>query len=172
MAKASPDVIKELEARLNRAVDGLPKLTFKKMFGCHAVFAQDAVFGLVWKEGRLGVKLPDGALFEQLMAKSGANPWKAGNMTMSHWVLVPPSMHSQGAELAKWYEKGHALALSQPKTPAKKKATKAAVKKTMAKTVKAKSSATAKKSTTTKSKKAATAKPKKAKAVTAKRTTR
>ena len=93
------------------------------MFGCHALFANDAVFGLVWKEGRIGVRLPDGESYEKLNGMSGAAPWKAGAMTMSHWVLVPPSMHKDSAKLKTWVSIAHKQALSTPKKAAPKKKT-------------------------------------------------
>lgn len=124
MAKASIEDIGKLEGIINDAATGLKKVTSKKMFGCHALFANDAVFGLVWKEGRIGVRLPEEASFEKLMALSGSVPWKAGAMTMSHWVLVPPSMHKESAKLSKWLGTAHSLALTAPKkAPPKKKAT-------------------------------------------------
>lgn len=64
MAKASKEEISELEKVINDAAAGLSKVTTKKMFGCHALFANDSVFGLVWKEGRIGVRLPDETAFE------------------------------------------------------------------------------------------------------------
>ena len=120
MAKASKELILELEAVVNGVADGLPKLKAKRMFGCHAVFANDAVFGLVWKEGRIGVRLPDAEKFDALMDLKGSVPWKAGNMTMSHWVLVPASMHEDKRALKKWLQVAHDLALHVPAKPAKK----------------------------------------------------
>lgn len=128
LAKAAKEVLVELEKKINAAADGLKNVVEKRMFGCHALFAKDAVFGLVWKEGRIGVRLPDEAAFGELMALKGAAPWKAGAMTMSHWVLVPPAMHDDGRSLAKWVTKAHGIAASSPKAgPARaKKKTKAA----------------------------------------------
>ncbi len=113
MAKATKEVLEKLQEALDAASDGLSKVTGKKMFGCHALWAKDAVFGLVWKEGRIGVRLPDEASYEKLMALKGAEPWKAGKMTMSHWVLVPVSMHKEKAKLAKWVETAHKQALKR-----------------------------------------------------------
>lgn len=123
MGKASKDFLLELEERINDAADGLKSVVGKRMFGCHALFAKDAVFGLVWKEGRIGVRLPEEATFDELMSQKGSAPWKAGGMTMSHWVLVPEPMHDDDRSLAKWVAKAHALALSAPKaTKSKRKA--------------------------------------------------
>src|ERR1700755_3631389 len=94
--------IAELEEILNTAADSLSKITSKKMFGCHALWADGNVFALVWKHGRIGFKLPDTKSYDSLMELSGAEPWKAGPMKMAHWVLVPKSMHSKSVELKKW----------------------------------------------------------------------
>ena len=110
----------ELKEALNRASKALPNVTWKKMFGCDAVFAKDVIFGLIWKTGRIGVKLPEDAEFNRLMDMKGSDPWKAGKMTMSHWVLVPESMHGKKAELGKWVTAAHALSAL---APAKKKKT-------------------------------------------------
>jgi TfoX/Sxy family transcriptional regulator of competence genes len=101
--------IAELEDILNSATDGFPKLTSKKMFGCHALWVDGNVFALVWKHGRIGVKLPEESHYEKLMGLSGAEPWKAGPMKMSHWVLVPESFHSKSSELKKWASQAHEL---------------------------------------------------------------
>jgi hypothetical protein len=46
------------------------------MFGCHVLWADGNVFALVWKHGRIGVKLPEENLYEKLMSSLGAEPWK------------------------------------------------------------------------------------------------
>ena len=119
--KASPEVLVELEKLLNSAAEGLKLSGAKKMFGCHALWTKENVFALVWKHGRIGVKLPDESEYEALMSKKGAEPWKAGPMKMAHWVLVPEGFHKKPAELAKWVEKAHRLCGA---LPAKKKAKK------------------------------------------------
>lgn len=117
MAKQS---ISELEEILNGATAGLTKVTSKKMFGCHALWADGNVFALVWKHGRIGVKLPDTAQYDSLMNAVGAEPWKAGPMKMAHWVLVPESFHAKKPELKKWASKAHELCSKLEKKPKKK----------------------------------------------------
>jgi len=121
MANASKDLLLELEAAVDDAAAGLAKVTAKRMFGCHGLFADDSVFALVWKEGRIGVRLPDAGKFTELMQLKGSAPWKAGKMTMSHWVLVPETMHDDARGLKKWLHTGHALALDMPKASKSKK---------------------------------------------------
>lgn len=114
----------DLEEILTSSTAGLSKMTAKKMFGCHALWADGNVFALVWKHGRIGVKLPVAADYDSLMKVSGAEPWKAGPMKMAHWVLVPESFHSKPAEIKKWAKKAHDLCSKLEKKPAKKKAVK------------------------------------------------
>lgn len=130
MAKQS---IAELENILNAATAGLPKITSKKMFGCHALWADGNVFALVWKHGRIGVKLPEATPYQSLLGTSGAEPWKAGPMQMAHWILVPESFHGKGAELKKWAIKAHELCSNLEKKPKKSSSGKSAAKKKTAK---------------------------------------
>src|SRR5262245_14434782 len=80
------------------------------MFGCAALFTKGNIFALVWKHGRLGVKLPDSAQHDALMAEAGAEPWKPGATAMLHWVLMPPAFHVAPDKLAHWVGRAHALA--------------------------------------------------------------
>jgi len=82
MAKASKETIQKLDEIIDRAALGLRGTKTKKMFGCHALFNKDSVYGLVWKEGRIGVKLTDESVYQKLMKLKGAGHWKAGNRTM------------------------------------------------------------------------------------------
>ncbi len=130
MAKASKEELAALEGLVGEVSEGLPDVTSRKMFGCHALWASGNVFALVWKEGRIGVRLPDEKLYEQLSSAAGAGPWKAGPMNIAHWVLVPPAMHAKKAELRKWVSTAHALAQAARPAAEKKPAKKAAPKKT------------------------------------------
>lgn len=118
--KAAPEKLLELERLLNGAAKALPAVEGKKMFGCHALWAGGNVFALVWKEGRIGVKLPLAADYEALLAVKGAGPWKAGPMKMAHWVLVPPSVQVDSRAFRRWVSRAHALALAAPPKAKKK----------------------------------------------------
>ena len=59
--KAPPEKLAALGTQLDKAAHGLSKVTGKKLFGCHALWADQNVFALVWKAGQIGVKLPDPA---------------------------------------------------------------------------------------------------------------
>jgi TfoX/Sxy family transcriptional regulator of competence genes len=108
-ATATKSEILELEALLAAAARGLPDVTAKKMFGCHAFWVRGNVFALVWKHGRLGFKLPEESAYAALMKAKGTEPWKAGPMRMAHWVLVPAAWHGKPAELKAWAKRAHAL---------------------------------------------------------------
>ena len=131
MSKASPEVIKMLEDAVNLSAIDLKKVSSKKMFGCHALWANGNIFALVWKEGRIGFKLPEEASYEKLIGTSGADAWMIGPKQMSHWVFVPEAFHAKKAQLKKWAELSYGLcetlvlkkAVAKKKVASKKKAT-------------------------------------------------
>ncbi len=118
------DLLDNLQQNLTIATENLPMVTDKKMFGCYALWAKDNVFALVWKHGRIALKLPDEASFEALMATEGAEPWKAGPMKMAHWILVPESFHRKSADLKKWAALAHKQCSILVKKPKKSVANK------------------------------------------------
>ncbi|HPH65295.1 MAG TPA: TfoX/Sxy family protein [Kofleriaceae bacterium] len=139
----------ELSELFAETVSRLPSVVKKRMFGCDAFFRSGQIFGLIWKTGRIGVRVPDEPQFAQLMAIDGSEPWqvydKPGAKPMAHWVLVPESFHDDTAELAQWVGVAYQLAASQVATVefTKKKpaAKKTAAKKTAAKKPAAKKTA-------------------------------
>lgn len=112
---ASKEEIAKLEKTLNDAAEGLPKVTFKKMFGCHALFANENVFAHVWKHGQVAIKLTAEEDFDKLMNLRGSEPWKAGPMKMAHWVLVSDELARSKSKLSAWVKLAHAQALVAPK---------------------------------------------------------
>ena len=116
----------KLVATLRSASERLADVEEKKMFGCEALFVNGAIFALVWKTGRIGVKLPDEARFDALASQKGAEPWSAGPKVMSHWLLVPPSVDADAKKLAPWVKEAHGMAaagLGATKRKPKKSAT-------------------------------------------------
>ena len=109
MANESLD---DLLAALETAASGLPGVTKKRMFGCDGLFANANIFGLIWKEGRIGIRLPNEIAYAEAMKMPGSSPWKAGTMTMSHWVLVPEALHADASRLSAWVRRAHALAVN------------------------------------------------------------
>jgi len=81
---------------------GLREIVKKRMFGCDAYFVGDAIFALIWKTGRIGVRLPDDGAYASLLALEGAEPWCAGPKRMAHWVLVPEGFHDDEDALVGW----------------------------------------------------------------------
>lgn len=99
--------IPELEEILNSITAHFSDVTSKKMFGCYAQWTNENVFALVWKTGRIGLKIPDQKDYETLMKEEGAEPWKAGPMQMAHWILIPKTFHTKPATIKKWALKAH-----------------------------------------------------------------
>lgn len=110
-----------LKVLFEDAAAELHEVTPRRMFGCDAFFARKQIFGLIWKQGRIGVRLPDAEAYAEAMRMNGAAPWKAGPMVMSHWVLLSEELHDDPESLAVWARRAHQLALSAPPKPAKKK---------------------------------------------------
>jgi TfoX/Sxy family transcriptional regulator of competence genes len=110
-----PQRFEALYRLLEEATETFADVSERMMFGCDAFFADGTVFALVWKTGRIGVKLPEQPDFERLMAEPGADPWTAGTKTMSQWVLVPERFHEDTAALEEWVVAAHDEALRHPK---------------------------------------------------------
>lgn len=108
-----------LKTLIEDAAAPLPMVHARRMFGCDTLFADGNIFALVWKDGRLGLRLSDAALYEALMALPGAEPWAVadGHKPMSHWVLVPEAFHDDPPALAAWTARAHALAMAAPRKP-------------------------------------------------------
>ena len=102
----------ELRSRLDDATAGLPHVTVRRMFGCDAFLADGAIFAMVWREGRIGLRLPD-ELLPELRALAGADPWRHRDMVVRQWVLVPESFHDDSDGLGPWVRKAHAAALAR-----------------------------------------------------------
>jgi TfoX/Sxy family transcriptional regulator of competence genes len=105
----------ELRARLEEASVGLADVTVRKMFGCDAFLASGKIFAVVWRDGRIGLKLPD-AQANAMRALPGAAPWKVGDMVMRQWALVPETFHDDSEALVGWVEQAHAAALTLAKS--------------------------------------------------------
>jgi TfoX/Sxy family transcriptional regulator of competence genes len=115
MATLFPYLLELLET----ATAGLPGVDRRRMFGCDALFADAEIFALVWKTGRIGLKLTDPADFAAAMALPGAEQWHAGPKAMSHWVLVPDDLHDDPAALTPWIRRAHDQASARAGAPAK-----------------------------------------------------
>ncbi|MGZ6079236.1 MAG: TfoX/Sxy family protein [Myxococcaceae bacterium] len=123
----------ELRSQLESLTGDLPRVTSRRMFGCDAFLASGAIFAMVWREGRIGLRLPD-ALLPELRALPGADPWRHRDMVVRQWVLVPESFHDDEDRLAPWVRKAHAAALERGPSSAKAKPRAAAARRTKRKT--------------------------------------
>lgn len=94
---------------LRTASADLPDVIEKKMFGCEALFTTGGIFALLWKTGRIGLKLTDEKRYAALASQKGAEPWAPGAKVMRGWVLVAPKLEEPKA-LAPWLAEAHAMA--------------------------------------------------------------
>ena len=129
----STSLVDHLLSLLLDHTSGLEGVGRKKMFGCEAFFRDGAIFALVWKEGRIAVKLTDAALNSELAALDGTAPWSPGATKMGNWLLVPESFHDDDEVLETWVRRAWACAAlappkKSPKSTAKKKASPRATK--------------------------------------------
>ncbi|HSP20425.1 MAG TPA: TfoX/Sxy family protein [Myxococcaceae bacterium] len=115
----------ELRSNLETLTADLPRVTMRRMFGCDAFLAGGAIFAMVWREGRIGLRLPD-ALLPELRALPGADPWRHRDMVVRQWVLVPESFHDDPHGLDPWVRKAHAAALQRGPASTRAKAAPAA----------------------------------------------
>ena len=97
-------------ALLSDAVEGLRGVSDFRMFGCRCLRAEGKIFALVWKEGRIALKLPVSAA--ALLERPGARPWTIGRKKMGAWVLVPESFHDDADALAGWARRAHGEVLA------------------------------------------------------------
>ena len=105
----------ELNARLEAATTGLGGVARKRVFARNTFFVDGKLFALVWREGRIGVKLPEPDGYAELQAHAGALPWIAWGRPMVGWLLVPTEMHSDEAALSKWVRRAcEAVRLAAP----------------------------------------------------------
>jgi TfoX/Sxy family transcriptional regulator of competence genes len=126
MAALHPHLLELLED----ASTGLKGVTRRAMFGCEAMFVNGNIYGLVWKTGRIGLKLPDEAAYRSLLSTAGAERWSpSGKGAMGHWILVPEEWHDDPETLGAWTRRAHGLVAASPPrraaAAAKRKADKA-----------------------------------------------
>src|SRR3954466_2731532 len=96
-----------LSALVEEASADLPNTKKQRMFGCDGFFANDNIYGIIWKTGRIGLKFRDPAHFDAVMAMKGTERWSPSGSSMSQWLLLPESFHDDVSELVPWVEKAH-----------------------------------------------------------------
>ncbi len=108
----------ELNAKLEASTVGLTGISRKRVFGRNTFFVDGKLFALVWREGRIGLKLPDASTHAELAAVPGVTPWVAWGRPMNGWLLVPAAMHQASAELAGWVKRSsEAVRVAAPAPP-------------------------------------------------------
>lgn len=103
MAASFPYLIELVEA----STAGLKDISLRRLFGCDAFFVGEHIFVLLWKDGRIGVKLRDAGAHARLLALPGAEPWRMGGKVAAHWVLVPEEMHDDSEALTPWIREAY-----------------------------------------------------------------
>jgi TfoX/Sxy family transcriptional regulator of competence genes len=102
-----------LQNLLETLLADLPNISQRRMFGCDAFFVDKVIFALIWKTGRIALKIPEANFFEKLMSIEGSLPWTAGNKTMSYWILVPEYFHDNQALLIEWTQHAYTFATAE-----------------------------------------------------------
>jgi TfoX/Sxy family transcriptional regulator of competence genes len=102
--------LEALRSLVEAAAEGLTAVRRRRIFGCDALFTDGEIFALVWREGRIGLKLTDEKLFDELIHQTGATAWKPGGTAMASWVVVPVKLHEDKKLLRKWVQRAHAQA--------------------------------------------------------------
>ena len=104
----------------------LPAVSHRKMFGCDARFSRGQIFSLIWKTGRVAVRLPEVKAYADALGLAGAQTWSVAAKLnpMAHWVLLPEGYNDDEEEVEAWVKRAHLLARAPVKAGAKKKARK------------------------------------------------
>lgn len=106
-------------ALLQDAVATLDGVSDFRMFGCRCLRADGKIFALIWKEGRIALKLPASAA--ELLRVPGARPWTVSETRkMGSWVLVPEGFHDDPEALSLWARRAHGEVLAAPPPRASK----------------------------------------------------
>ena len=122
-----PQRLSSLDAYLTDLVGGLcqelPEVSYRRMFGADAFFADVTIFALI-HDGRVVLKLPEPKAFTALAALPGAEPWSpipGAEKPSAHWLMAPEDLHDDVEGLRPWVEQAHRLALAHPKQAAPRK---------------------------------------------------
>jgi TfoX/Sxy family transcriptional regulator of competence genes len=110
MWSAVPD---EQAASFRQALDTLPEVELRKMFGCPCAFVHGQMFAVFHPVG-LALKLSEQDR-ETLLAQPGAKPFEPmPGRKMRQYALLPPALQSTQGELLKWIGKSYEYAATLP----------------------------------------------------------
>lgn len=114
----------DLMSLLLDALEPLPGVEKKRMFGFQALWAEGRIFALVWK-GRISLRLPEPSAAAELSALPGARPLTIAEGKVSpkgqRWIDVPESFHDDPDELRRWARRAYDLALEEPAPKGRKR---------------------------------------------------
>jgi hypothetical protein len=116
-ADLKPDELARLKAVFDGSMAGLEGVEPKRLFGCDAYFVNGNIFALVWKEGRLGLRITDEGSRTELMALPGAEAWVVDSKVVRFWVLLPTAWHGRPSRLKEWAFVSWQQALQRPPKP-------------------------------------------------------
>jgi hypothetical protein len=96
-----------------RALDALPGAETRKMFGCPCAFVNGQMFAVFHPRG-LALKLSE-ADRVTLLAQDGAVPFEPmPGRKMREYVVVPPAVEREEADLSAWLDRAFAYARTLP----------------------------------------------------------
>ena len=118
----------DLMSLLLDAVEGLPLVEKKRMFGFSALWADGRIFALAWR-GRIALRMPEPLAAAGLLAIPGARVFTLaeGKTTPagSRWIEAPESFHDDPHALRRWSGRAYHLALREPLPIRKRRARRA-----------------------------------------------
>ena len=110
----------ERAATFRHALDSLPDVETRRMFGCPCAFVNGQMFAVFHPEG-LAIKL-SGEDRQALLELEGAKPFEPmPGRVMREYAVVPPSIETAETHLLAWLGKAFAYAGSLPPTKGPKK---------------------------------------------------
>jgi TfoX/Sxy family transcriptional regulator of competence genes len=96
-----------------QALEALPEVELRKMFGCPCAFVHGQMFAVLHPAG-LALKLSDEDR-EALLQAPGAKPFEPmPGRTMRQYLVLPPADPSTEGDLQRWIGKSYTYAASLP----------------------------------------------------------
>lgn len=79
-----------------------PDVDTGKFFGLDVLKVRGKTFAMIWKEGRIGVKVLNKKTNSMLASTVDASHWVTSGRTMAQWVLAPHEYNDDIVSLKKW----------------------------------------------------------------------
>jgi|SRR5665213_1398994 len=109
-----PDEVLGLKAVIDGSMAGLEGVEAKRLFGCDGYFVNGNIFGLVWKDARLGLRFGNYESLNEVLSIAGAETWRMGNRVMGRWALLPAEWSRRPKCLRQWVAVAFKEALARP----------------------------------------------------------